>query len=35
MMKSYHKVKDQVRTAAGDMTEEEYTNKWGKTKKKK
>jgi len=33
--KYYHKVKDQVRTAAGDMTEEEYTNKWGKTKRKK
>lgn len=29
------RVKDQIKTAAGDMTEEEYTNKWGKTKKKK
>ena len=29
------KVKDQIRTASGEMTEEEYTNKWGKTKKKK
>lgn len=33
--KYYYKTRDQVRTAAGDMTEEEYTNKWGKTKKKK
>lgn len=29
------KVKDQIKTAAGEMTEEEYTNKWGKTKRKK
>jgi len=33
--KYYHKTRDQVRTAAGEMTEEEYTNKWGKTKRKK
>lgn len=29
------KTKDQIKTAAGEMTEEEYTNKWGKTKKRK
>jgi ABC-type Na+ efflux pump permease subunit len=33
--KYYHKTRDQVKTAAGEMTEEEYTNKWGKTKRKK
>lgn len=33
--KYYHKTKDQVKTAAGKMTEEEYTKKWGKTKKRK
>lgn len=30
-----NRIKDQIKTAAGEMTEEEYTNKWGRTKRKK